>query len=96
LLTPEEAERYRTEEGEEELADLIGTLIDQDYRRSGESNGIMLITRPQDPGTVTLPRAVVNDFRDSYGRVRGWARSHRYTSLARLKTAKHTSDLNEQ
>lgn len=92
LLTREEAERYRAD-GHPVLADLIRVLIEQGYRTEGESNGIILLSGPEDPETVTLNDRVVNDTVTASGRPWAWTLGQRYTSLDRLRAAVRTSDL---
>ncbi|MFE9574713.1 hypothetical protein ACFYMW_40500 [Streptomyces sp. NPDC006692] len=92
LLTREEAERYRAD-GHPVLADLIRVLIEQGYRTEGEPNGIILLSGPEDPETVTLNDRVVNDTVAASGRPWAWTLGQRYTSLERLRAAVRTSDL---
>ncbi|WP_145968914.1 hypothetical protein [Streptomyces hyaluromycini] len=92
LLTTEEAERCRAE-GDTALADLIRVLIEQEYRSEGDSNGVILLSGPEDPDTVTLDGPILNDTLAASGRSWAWTLSQRYTSLKRLKAATRTSDL---
>ncbi|MCQ4085219.1 hypothetical protein NGB36_32845 [Streptomyces sp. RB6PN25] len=92
LLTHEEAERYRAD-GHTELAQLIGALVEEGYRPEGNSNGVILLSAPDDPDTVQLGKPVINDTVTASGRPWAWTLGQRYTSLDRLKAAARTSEL---
>lgn len=91
-FTREEAERQRAV-GDAEVATLIETALSAGQRADGESYGIILLTGPDDEGTVRLARPVENDAKSAAGKPWAWTLSQRYTSLDRLQNASLTSQL---
>lgn len=93
LFTMEEAERLR-QSGDTEVADLIERLLAANERTDGEAYGVVLLSPPDDPDTVTLPGPILNDTVSATGRPWAWTLGQRYTSIDRLTSgAKVTSDL---
>ena len=78
------------------LGSLVDKLIDDKLRPVGESFMVMLLSEPQSPNTLQLPKPIPNDVKSSTGR--GWAFTlgQRYVSTEALIRAKSTSELLEK
>lgn len=85
LFTLEEAAVRRTES---ETNQVIGGIIEaalEDGRREPEARyQVFLLSGSQDPDTVHLLQAIVNDTTSSSGRPWAWTMGQRYVSLANL------------
>jgi hypothetical protein len=78
------------------LGKLVNAMI-KDVTRKWEGNSYMVVrlSAPDDPETVTLDQAVINDIESSSGRTAAFTQNQRYVSLDSLKKAKVTSELVE-
>jgi hypothetical protein len=92
MFSPDEVLSLRAE-GDDELADLIDSLVSAGRRNAEESHGVVLLTAPDDPQTVDLGQIVANDTETAGGKAWAWTLSQRYTQLSRLRRATVTSDL---
>ena len=77
----------------------IGAAIEADLnagtREDGRQYQVFLLSAPEDPETVRLPRPIINDTVAESGRPWAWTMGQRYLSLERLRRpgATRTSDL---
>lgn len=71
----------------------VDRAVDEGLAPQGQLNKIMILSAPDDPQTVKLPRAVQNDLVSSSGRAVAFTQGQRYVSLDRLRTARTTSEL---
>jgi hypothetical protein len=78
------------------LGMVIDTLLDRGARQDGQQYKVLLLTAPDDPETLHLDAAVVNDSTSDAGRVIAFTQGQRYVSLQRLKSAKWTSQLSRK
>ncbi|MFD7877726.1 hypothetical protein ACFV5G_27115 [Streptomyces sp. NPDC059766] len=84
LMTHENAQRLR-DMGHHALGDLVSLVLNSGDRDEGKSNGIMLLSGPDDPDTVHLPHPITNDtVKEQTGRRIAWTQNHRYATLAQL------------
>ncbi len=88
-FTPEEAAKRRGSTSEDEqVADVIETLLSLGARTEGTEYGVFILSSADDPLTVKLDATIVNDtVAGKSGRVWAWTMGQRYTSLARLTQA---------
>jgi len=78
----------------QEVADLIGRLLESSPRQEGEPYKVFLLTPPGDAGTLLLEQPIANDATDSNGRTTAWVQMQRYASISDLQRARRTSQLN--
>ena len=77
------------------IASAIELNLRAGTREDGKQYQVFLLSAPDDPETVKLPRPVVNDTVAESGRPVAWTMGQRYVSLAALARpgTSHTSDL---
>lgn len=75
------------------LGSLVDALVNRSLRQEGRDYKVLLLTAPDDPETIRLDAPVANDLTSETGRVIAFTQGQRYVSLARLKTARSTSEL---
>ena len=83
LFTRDDAS-VRRASGEAELASLIEYLLDERGRTDGEAYDVVLLTGPDDPGTVHLQAPVAKRHGHRVREAVGWTLSQRYTRLDKL------------
>jgi len=83
LFTREEAGALRAR-GDAELAALIDGVLDREERTDGEAYDVLLLTGPDEPGTIRLQVPIANDKVTESGKPWGWTLSQRYTRLDKL------------
>jgi hypothetical protein len=90
-FTRENADRLRATGSpvDREVGDLIDTLLDHHKRYEGDVHEVVLLTTPDDPQTVTLPRAIRHH---PTGRGSAWTMGQRYISEAALRRNPQTTD----
>ncbi|MBN9201471.1 MAG: hypothetical protein J0H70_08970 [Microbacterium chocolatum] len=94
VIFSRESAATRQEAGDVQLASAIGDFLTRGARDEGASYGVMLLSSPDEPETVTLAAPIVNDTVASTGRAWAWTMGQRYTSLTKLtRGATRTSDL---
>jgi hypothetical protein len=92
-FTREEAKSRRVA-GDNNLANLIDEVLNDDSRAEGASYGVLLLSGPNDDETVVLAQPVLNDTVASTGRNWAWTLGQRYTRLDKLSSGVHrTSEL---
>ena len=78
---------------------LIAAAIDMDLksgrREEGKQYQVFLLSPPDDPETIQLPKPIANDTTAESGRAWAWTMGQRYVSLSRLTRpgVSKTSDL---
>jgi hypothetical protein len=95
-FTADEAARRANRGGHDSrIAQLITTLVAAGPRQPGETYQVFLLSAVDDPATIHLDAAIVNDTVAASGRPWAWTMGQRYVSLARLSMAgiAVTSDL---
>jgi hypothetical protein len=75
------------------LGSLVTRLIDEKRRTEGESFKVLILSAPDSPDTLKLPRPIRNDMRSEAGKVTAFTMGQRYVSSEALMKAKTTSDL---
>ncbi len=78
-----------------EVDDLITRIVSATRRPVSRFNDIYYLTPPNAPDTVDLGRSVRCDKKDKNGSPAPYTMKHRYVSLAALRAAKVTSDLED-
>jgi hypothetical protein len=74
---------------------LIQEMIGSGARAKGALYKVLLLSGPTDARTLTLSHPIVNDLISPAGRGIAFTQNQRYVSLARLKSAKQTSELRD-
>ncbi len=93
LFTLDEATARRaTGSHELAVADAIETLLSIGARTEKAEYGVFVLSPPDDPATVRLEEPILNDTVAASGRPWAWTLGQRYTSLARLTTARCHED----
>ena len=87
----DEVEMRRGHEGP--LGTLVNRLLDENLRKEGDRNEVFLLSTPDSPDTLRLPRAVPNDLKTRTGKSTAFTMGQRYVSSGALLAAKTTSDL---
>jgi hypothetical protein len=83
-----------SERMEEAKALLQAILRDRSsWKGRGSHIKLVLLSGSNDDDTVRLPREIVNNKKDHRGRPTAFTQSQRYVSLAKLRVATVTSDL---
>jgi hypothetical protein len=77
------------------LGTLVNRLLDEGRRNEGEHNKVFLLSAPDSPDTLRLPKGIQNDLKTRMGKNTAFTMGQRYVSSAALLAAKTTSDLAE-
>jgi len=75
------------------LGTLVNRLLDENLRKEEEHNKVFLLSPPDSPDTLRLPKAIPNDLKSRAGKNTAFTMGQRYVSSAALLAAKTTSDL---
>lgn len=84
---------YGEKVNDPDLAKVVDGVLKDQLATMGISNKVMLLTGPDDPGTLKLASPVINDLKSESGQVVAFTQNQRYVGLERLKKARTTSDL---
>lgn len=76
-----------------ELGKLVNRLLDENRREEGRRHKVILLSAPDSPDTLTLPKPVPNDKRSKTGKPTAFTMGQRYVSSEALLEAQTTSDL---
>jgi len=92
-----ERDHVRMERGlhKDAFGPIVERLLDLGLREPFAEHKVLLLSAPDDPQTVRLDAAIVNDLRSTAGRVTAYTQGQRYVRLDDLRRAKRTSDLVE-
>ena len=77
----------------EKMKEVVKKSISSSLYNVGESHKVLLLTGPEDEGTITIKNEIKNDSVDKNGAPIAFVLKHRYTSLEKLMRAENTSDL---
>lgn len=80
----EATQRAGGDENDERIAELITTLVAAGPRQAAETYQVFLLSAVDDPATIRLNNAIVNDTVAATGRRWAWTMGQRYVSLSRL------------
>lgn len=95
-FTYTEADRRQSNGGiDVRIGAVIRSALEVGTREKGEECMVLLLSGPQDTGTVVLEAPVINDKVTVSGRPWAWTMSQSYVSLAKLRTSgvRTTSEL---
>lgn len=95
ILETHERVEFTRDSHEGRLGTLVKALLGDPCSRkvAGDSYKVMILSAPEDPGTIELDQPIPNDLKSVSGRPAAFTQNQRYVSLDRLKAAKTTSDL---
>jgi len=77
----------------EKMKKVVEKSIGSSSHKAGESHKVLLLTGPEEEGTICINKEIPNDSVDKNGAPTAFVQRQRYTSLEKLKKAKKTSDL---
>ena len=72
---------------------LVEQLLEERLREAGTSYKVFLLSAPDDPQTIHLESAILNNLRSATGRPSAFTQGQRNVRLIDLVRAEHTSDL---
>ena len=77
----------------EKMKEVVKKSIGSSLYNVGEGHKVLLLTGPEEEGTITIKNEIKNDSVDKNGAPIAFVLKHRYTSLEKLMRAENTSDL---
>jgi len=77
----------------EKMKEVVKKSIGSSLYKAGESYKVLLLTGPEEEGTICINKEIPNDSVDKNGAPTAFVQRQRYTSKEKLKNAKKTSDL---
>lgn len=75
------------------LGALVNRLLDEERREEGRTFKVFLLSAPDSPETLTLPKPIPNDKKSKTGKGTAFTMGQRYVASAALLEAKTTTDL---
>ncbi|MEG3066564.1 hypothetical protein [Acetomicrobium sp.] len=75
------------------MKEVVKESIDSSLYKAGESHKVLLLTGPEEEGTITINNEIPNDSVDKNGAPTAFVQRQRYTPLEKLMRAEKTSDL---
>ena len=75
------------------LGVLINRRLDEERRAEGRTSKVFLLSAPDSPDTLKLPKPIPNDKKSKTGKGTAFKMGQRYVASAALLEAKTTTDL---
>lgn len=93
ILEVHDRVQFQDRRYEGRLAAVVDAALNGGLRTTPGEHKVFVLSPPDDPQTVRLKAAIVNDLRSASGRITAFTQSQRYVRLENLTNATRTSEL---